>query len=388
MLRSFFKHRKRNYIFLALVLLIILIGFFIFPYLFPERSENQFNLNKNMSQASVVLSLDDEVKHIKTPDAVKAIYMTSWVAGTPSLRAKLVDLIDQTEINSVIIDIKDYSGMIAFLTDDEKVLKYGAPESRIRDIKDFLKLLHQKDIYIIGRISAFQDSHLVNIKPEWAVKKSSDKNQIWRDQKGIAWIDVGARGMWQYLADIGHLSYELGFDELNFDYIRFPSDGNMNDIYYPFSEGVEKKEALRQFFGFLYKEFRGTGAVLSADLFGMTTTNTDDLNIGQYLEYALPYFDYVAPMVYPSHYPPTFIGINNPASEPYKVIKYSLDKAVERASTTPEKIRPWLQDFDLGTNYDAGMVRAEIQAVYDSGLNSFMLWSPSNRYTRGALKSN
>ena len=130
------------------------------------------------------------------------------------------------------------------------------------------------------------------------------------------------------------------------------------------------------------------GAPLSIDLFGMTTTNTDDLNIGQNLENALKYFDYVSPMVYPSHYPKGFNGYANPAAKPYEIVKFSMNSAVERAvkaSTTPLKLRPWLQDFNLGATYDAPMVRAQIQATYDSHLNSWMLWNASNRYTIKAL---
>lgn len=371
----------KKVLFIVIFFAILAILFFL-PYLLPAKTDNQITIIDNTANVSESLN---NVKHIKTPESLKAIYMTSWVAGTLSLRKNLIELIKSTELNAIVIDIKDYSGKIAFKT-DEKVNRFGASEERISDIKDLLKELHDNNIYVIGRISAFQDSFLVNIKPAWGVKKQSDKNELWRDRKGIAWIDAGSEEMWRYLSDIGHFSYSIGFDELNFDYIRFPSDGNMEDIYYPYSEGEEKKEVIRKFFGFLYKEFRDTGAVLSADLFGMTTTNTDDLNIGQYLEYALPYFDFVAPMVYPSHYPATFLGFSNPAEHPYEVIKFSMDEAVKRASTTPEKIRPWLQDFDLGADYDAGMVRAQIQATYDAGLKSFMLWSPSNRYTKDALK--
>ena len=127
---------------------------------------------------------------------------------------------------------------------------------------------------------------------------------------------------------------------------------------------------------------------MSADLFGMVSTNLDDLNIGQVLERAEPYFDYLSPMVYPSHYPNGYNGFANPATKPYEVIKLSMDSAVKRllaASSSPFKLRPWLQDFDLGANYDAAMIRQEKQAVYDAGLNSWLLWSPSNRYTIGAL---
>jgi hypothetical protein len=120
----------------------------------------------------------------------------------------------------------------------------------------------------------------------------------------------------------------------------------------------------------------------------MVTTNTDDLGIGQVLERALPYFDYIAPMVYPSHYPATFLGYKNPAEHPYEVIEYAMGSAVKRlntASTTPLKLRPWIQDFNLGATYDAEKVRAQIKATYDVGLTSWMLWDPKNQYTRGAL---
>ena len=131
-----------------------------------------------------------------------------------------------------------------------------------------------------------------------------------------------------------------------------------------------------------------SGIKISADLFGMTTTNTDDLNIGQILEDALNNFDYVSPMVYPSHYPPTFLGFAKPAEKPYEVVKYSMDQAFTRAinaSSTPLKLRPWLQDFDLGAVYTADMVRAQIQATYDAGLNSWMIWDAGNTYTVGAF---
>ena len=228
------------------------------------------------------------------------------------------------------------------------------------------------------------------MRPDLAVRRASDGG-VWADYKGISWIDPGAKEYWNYLVKIGKESYNDGFDELNFDYIRFPSDGNMKDIKYPFTGTTTKAVMMKNFFSFLNDQLKPTGATLSADLFGMTTTNTDDLNIGQVLENALPYFDYIAPMVYPSHYPSGFLNYKNPASLPYEVVKYSLDKAVARtilASTTPYKIRPWLQDFDLGATYTASMVRKQIQATYDAGLDSWMLWDAANTYTPGAVLSN
>ena len=253
--------------------------------------------------------------HIDTPKPLKAIYMSSWVAGTPSLRKKLVKLIEETELNAVIIDIKDDTGKISFKVEDEYLQKIGSSVNRIPDIVEFIDLLHLKNIYVIGRLSVFQDPYMAHKYPELAVKRKSDGG-VWRDRKGISWLDAGAEDVWKYVVAIARESYNKGFDEINFDYIRFPSDGNTIDISYPFSNEkikadlvLGKAEILRSFFMFVKESFLNEKIVLSADFFGMTTTNSDDLSIGQILEYALPYFDFVSPMVYPSHYPNNFNGV-------------------------------------------------------------------------------
>ncbi len=383
---------KTRRIFLAYcggVFVFALILFFQYSLPYYENS----GLNKATYTAQTASALAEPppfiVTHKKPPIAVKAIYMTSYVAGNKELRGKLVDLIDTTELNAVVIDIKDYSGRIAFKVEDPKLKIVGSEENRIPDIKEFIGTLHDKGIYVIGRISSFQDSYFVKKYPEHAVKTKA--GEIWGDRKNIHWLDAGAVPVWEYLTAIGMEAYAFGFDELNFDYIRFPSDGNMNDIAYPYSQGKVKSVVLKEFFAYLDKTFHAKGIPISADLFGMTTSNTDDLGIGQILEDALEHFDYVAPMVYPSHYPPTFMGIANPASKPYEVISYAMKKSVDRAiiaTTTPLKLRPWLQDFSIGgTTYTKEMVRAQIQATYDVGLTSWMMWNASNRYTAAALLS-
>ncbi len=331
------------------------------------------------------------VTHVETPEEVKAIYMSSWVAGTPSFREKLVKIMDETEINSVIIDIKDYTGKVSFIIDEKPFNEINSSEKRISDVKEFIGRLHDKNIYVIGRISTFQDPHLVSVWPEEAVKKGSDKSLPWKDHKGISWIDAGSEKVWKYSVDLAKISYEYGFDEINFDYIRFPSDGNMKDIYFPYSEGKVKHEVLKSFFEYLKENLGGSEMKISADIFGMTTTNTDDLGIGQILEDALLNFDYVAPMVYPSHFPNNWAGMAKPAEKPYDVIHRSMGSAVKRAEALGvdvHKLRPWLQDFDLGAKYTKEMVLAQIDATYDVGLNSWMLWDPKNIYTKEALKLN
>ena len=334
--------------------------------------------------------------HLPTPEPLKAIYMTSWIAGTPSLREpRIMDLLRETELNAVVIDIKDDTGKISFNVSDPFLQKFNSSENRIPGIKELIARLHEEGVYVIGRISVFQDPYLTGLRPDLAVKRASDKSVVWTDRKGISWMDASSREVWEYVVAIGKEAYSIGFDELNFDYIRFPSDGDMRDIYYPLSEervladpDLGKAKILREFFSYLHEEFRDTGAVISADLFGMTTTNSDDLNIGQILEYAAPYFDYIAPMVYPSHYPKGFNGYEDVNKYPYEIVKYSMDKGVEKliaASSSPSKLRPWLQDNNYPVTYTAEMVRAQIQATYDAGLTSWMLWDAANTYTREAL---
>lgn len=378
---------------------------------------------QNNSTASSTSSVPVFVpSYVSTPDSVKALYMTSWVASSAALRGNLVKLVDETELNTIVIDIKDYTGTIAFPVENPALKAYGSEEVRVKDMRKFIEELHQKGVYVIGRVAVFQDAYYVKKRPDLAVKNKAG-TAVWKDRKGISWIDAGAKEYWDYMVLLARESHAIGFDEINFDYIRFPSDGNMQDISFPFSSTTPKAEVMRQFFAYLNDELvpprkvlgepqglsLGNRLKISADLFGMVTTAQDDMGIGQLFEHALPYFDYVAPMVYPSHYPPTFQGYKNPAAYPYEVVKYAMQEGVRRAdalerkelgvkmgtttvSSLPiehiyrDKLRPWLQDFDLGANYDAVEVRAQIKATYDVGLDSWMLWSASNKYTKGALE--
>ncbi len=374
------------------------------------------------------------VKHAPLPNQVKAIYMTSCVAGTPSFRKDLVELMKETEINSVIIDVKDYSGTISFRPESSAWLPaWENARCGARDMKEFIAELHELDIFVIARITVFQDPFHAERFPAQAVKKS-DGVTVWHDHKGLSFIDVAAREYWDHIIELSVDSYNLGFDELNFDYVRYPSDGNMKDILFPHSMAGEykadKPANLEAFFKYLnekldeeelFAKYRhentGRGEATpwtSADLFGMTTTNYDDLSIGQVQERAVPYFDFVAPMVYPSHYPDDYLGLGDPNDHPYKIVHHAMKSGVDRllASTTPvasfthermgtstpvvyqkpvyeaSKLRTWIQDFDYGGDYGPEEVRTQIQASYDAGVMDWMIWAPSNRYTKAALEPN
>lgn len=369
----------------AISIAVFSIGAFGGIYFFlPKLSTVEYSADLALA-ATTTMVKPWAATHVSTPEPLKALYLTSWVAGSKSLREPVLSLLQSTEANAVVIDIKDYTGNISFPLDDP-ALK-GAVENRIPDIRTLIESLHEKHIYVIGRVAVFQDPFMVKHHPEVAVKRKSDPSVVWKDYKGISWIDAGSQEYWNYMITLGKAAYKEGFDEINFDYIRFPSDGDMTDVYYPVSNGMAKSEVLEHFFQYLHEGFAGTGIKISADIFGMTTTNSDDLGIGQVLEKALPYFDAIAPMVYPSHYPTGFINLKNPAAHPYEVIKFSMDHAVLRASTTPLKLRPWLQDFNLGAVYTPEMIRAEKKAVYDSGLTSWMMWNAASKYTKAALDS-
>lgn len=407
----------------------------------PEFLVVSYESNRNSeaveaaAQAGKVKPIKDNrvtVGHQPLPDPVKAIYMTACVAGTPSLRTGLVELVEETEINSIVIDVKDYSGTISFPPESDAWRPaWEAARCGTADLREFIAELHEKGIFVIARITVFQDPFYTEVRPDLAVKKA-DRETVWKDHKGLSFIDVAAREYWDHIIELAVESYNLGFDEINFDYIRYPSDGPMDDIAFVHSEagqyGDDKQANLEAFFSYLHErmtdtnmfaEYRhantGREAAIpwtSADLFGMTTTNFDDLSIGQIQDRAAPYFDFIAPMVYPSHYPNSFLGLGNPNDYPYEVVNHAMQSGVDRmtvgttplpgfkheriGTTTPavykkpvytaDKLRTWIQDFDYGGDYDAADVRAQIQASYDAGVNSWMIWSPSNRYTRAALE--
>ncbi len=393
MIRILKNNKHDVYLFVGVLGLVLIVLSFVLPFVLRDHY-----FRKEVANAISASSTPQETvyvpAYVATPDSVRGIYMTSWVASSKQLRDNLVKIADETEINTIVIDIKDYSGRIVFPIENNPKLKaFGSEEVRVRDLKDFIAELHKKNIYIVGRVAVFQDAYFVKHRPDLAVKTKDGLN-VWKDRKGISWIDAGSREYWDYIIEVAKESHKIGFDEINFDYIRFPSDGNMKDISFPFSSTTPKSLVMRNFFEYLHNHIKDEGFKTSADLFGMTTSETSDMGIGQILENALPYFDYVMPMVYPSHYPPNFEGFVEPESHPYEVIKITMQSGVDKrnvlASTTGQtlgELRPWLQDFGLRVTYGQKEVRDQIKATNEVGLDSWILWSPSNKYTRGALQN-
>lgn len=389
---------------------VVAVAAFSLPHEWRASVDGVLTEESKQEEESVVTPPKPIAEHIQPPEPLKGIYMSQCVVGTPSFREKLVKLIDDTELNAVIIDIKDYTGKIAFTTDNPALADSVSDACGARDMRSFVKMLHEKEIYVIGRITVFQDPYYTSKHPESAVKSASTGG-AWKDHKGLAFIDVSHKPYWDYVVELSREAYEVfGFDELNYDYIRYPSDGPMQDAVYI---NPRKSEAVELFWKYLAEHVKPIGVTMSADLFGMTATNTDDLNIGQQLERALPHFDYVMPMVYPSHYPKGFNNLGNPNMYPYEIVQFSMAEAARRAqspttvvktlagtpvaSTSPQlytkdvysplKLRTWLQDFDYGKDYTIQDVKAQVQATYDAGLSSWIFWDPANKYEslRGAL---
>ncbi len=418
--------RKKNFyavFFLALPFLLYFCFVPILPALFNftdmVASNYQYAVNKvnakdfvykaaSVSDSIETVNLEKSSKKLENPpDILKAMYITGWSAGSKNYLNYLHELLKITQINAVVIDVKDASGIVSYKTSAKKAKEYRAYHSEIPDVNDLVKKLHDQGIYVIGRIAVFEDPMLAQHRPNLAVydkSKTTDSSLpvLWQDSNGLSWVDPASKEVWDYNIEIAKDALSHGFDEINFDYVRFPTDGNMDDVAFPvWDSNIPKHIIIKSFFKKLRESL--PDAKISADLFGQTTTNTDDMGIGQIFEDSLGYFDYVCPMIYPSHYAEGFIGYKNPADHPYQVITYSLNSALARqkvyakineklnpglARTALAKIRPWIQDFDLGALYDADMVKQEIKAVINSmgeDFDGYMLWNPSNYYTKEAI---
>ena len=331
------------------------------------------------------------------PKIIRGIYLTAWSAGVPSVIEGVIEKSKNSEINAVVIDVKDFTGTLSYHTDIKDVNKYGASKQRAKDINGVIKAFHDAGIYVIARITAFQDPILALHRPDFVIhdlqKITSStpisSSTVWLDNHGLGWIDPAAEGYWDYLIEISRDARDRGFDELNFDYIRFPSDDGIENTYFlSWNENSKREDAIETFFKYLRKELKGIP--ISADVFGQTTvTYGSDIGIGQIVEDAYTYFDAVAPMIYPSHYIKSFLGFENAAEHPYEVIHYSMDHAFRRlramGTSTNAVIRPWLQDFGIeGVEYTPEMVEAQIKAVKDilgDAYAGYLLWDPENTYT-------
>ena len=405
------KAFRELYIAFFLILISVTIGgFFIFfqkPNPFPQKEVNpveveflpatiaEVPLNPTTTDATTTTT-DIGIKNSRStflaPKILRSIYLTGWSAATPKSVDYAINIADETDINAVVIDIKDWSGYINYDTQVPEAEEYNAERVILPNIETLIDKFHKRGIYVIARITIFQDPILAQAKPNLAIYQESDNSLLWLDKSGLAWIDPASKEAWEYNVAIAKDALNRGFDELNFDYIRFPSDGDLKNMGFPFWDEIKPMSSvIKEFYSYIREEL--PVATLSVDLFGLSTISSN-FGVGHNIEDAYQYFDFVSPMVYPSHYAKGFIGYENPAEYPYEVIKHSMDSALNKLNIlnhnqpVKAKLRPWLQDFDLGADYDEEQVRLEIKAVRDSlkdDFSGFMLWNSENIYTREAL---
>ena len=312
---------------------------------------------------------------------VRGIYVNRWAAQSPNRMRSLIALADSTEVNAFVIDIKDEFG-INYASSDTLVQRNGGRAGAIPGLRPLLDTLEAHGILAIARIVVFKDSVTARLNPEWTIRKAD--GTPWRDKEGLAWVNPYHRDVWELNLRVAEEVTRLGFDEIQWDYIRFPEPyRSLPPQVFPGAEGT-KTQALVRFLEAAKTRMNALGVRSTADVFGLVTTVKGALEIGQSWEPLSPVTDVLLPMVYPSHYPRGAFGLDRPNADPYAVIYAAISKAHERdlaLGITGEHVRPWIQAFTYGAPpYGAREVRLQKQAIYDAGYDGWILWHPGTRY--------
>lgn len=372
-----------------------------------EPKENILEQNNDITDDIIASDIpldNDEVIETTTPqkvirDDIKAIYLTGWSAGTKSKLESSIENMKSNGFNAVVIDIKDEAGRLSYKSSVQTAIDIGASQNMISNISSTIELLKENDIYVIGRIVTFKDPLYAKKTPEIAYKKSD--GTLWTDYSGNNWPNPYNEASWEYPISLAKEAAQLGFDEIQFDYIRFPSsEGKTKQIAFGFeSDTKTKSQTINSFLEKVMAELEEYDVIVSADVFGIITKRNGDFeNIGQDFAAIAQIVDVICPMVYPSHYASGEYKLANPDKSPYYTIYYSISDALKRYDEIEDidakkaVIRPYLQDFTaswLGKGkyltYSTEEVKLQIQACYDLRIGSFTLWDPSNKYCYDAL---
>lgn len=323
------------------------------------------------------------------PAVVRGLYVNAWIFGSGRLEP-LIRLADTTEINAFVIDVKDGTGYLTYRSSVPTAIEIGANGLvRAPDVRERLARLRQHGVHPIARIVVAKDPLLANGKPNWAV--SDTRGGLWADRIGHHWVDAYRDSVWMYAADLAEEAVLMGFAEIQFDYIRFPDEPaeRMTTAIFPARrEGQSRRSAVTQNLGILRDRVQALGVPFTVDIFGLTTSATTDMGIGQYWDDIASQADVVLPMVYPSHYGRGAYGIPFPNAEPYAVVRRALEDGVarNRQIANAATIRPFLQSFSIRrVRYGAAEIRAQIEATYDLGLTDWILWNASGRYPSDAF---
>ncbi|MBI3551900.1 MAG: putative glycoside hydrolase [Elusimicrobia bacterium] len=316
--------------------------------------------------------------------ALRGVHMTGWGAGSPKMRRRMIADLKAAQLNAVVIALKEFDGRM-FVKGVPLAREVGSYVNAIPDLPQAVGEFKAAGLYSVGRIVLFADDLLARRRPDLAVHGPDGK--LWTNYKGVAWVDPYRKEVWDYDIEIASKAAAAGFDEIQFDYIRFPADGDTNLCRYSRADHSRKTAAaaLVEFLILARARLKPLGVKLSIAVFGLTTTVDNGMGIGQHLERMAGLVDFVSPMMYPSHYHKGEYGIPNPNKDPYKTIHLGLRDASEKLGAQSWQLRPYFQDFSLGVRYGPDKVRAQILAAKRVGVESWILWNPQNRYTWSAV---
>jgi hypothetical protein len=329
---------------------------------------------------------------VATPRVVRGLYVNRWAALGQRMW-ELIDVAKRTEVNALVIDVKDDRGFVLYRSTVPLAREIGADTNRAmsyRRVRMVLDSMRTHGIYPVARIVVAKDPLLAEKKLEWSIKQRSDPSKPWLDKNGRPWLDPHQRGVWQYATDLAKEAVNLGFSEVQFDYVRFPDEKRLvREAVFPLANGRVRAQVIREQLAFTRAELKSTRVPMTIDVFGLTATDTTDMGIGQQWEMFVDQADAVLPMVYPSHFAPGTYKLSNPNAAPHATIDHAMKDANRRSAgiANAARIVPWYQDFTLGPpRYGAAEVRAQIRAGYENGVKSWMLWNPGSRYNVGALE--
>ena len=323
-------------------------------------------------------------------DFVKGVYLSYYGVGDRTLREQVLGLLDRTELNAVVIDVKGDRGFIPYESRVPLTVEAGAlGPVRLRDLDALLVRLRSQEVYSIARVVVFKDHVLARHRPDWAVVDAGTGSP-WLDNEGLAWVDPFAEAAWTYSIAVAREAAEWGFREIQFDYLRFPSDGRLGAARYSKPSTPEaRRQAISAFLERAREALVPTGASVAVDVFGYTAFNQNDSGVGQRVEDLAPRVDYLCPMAYPSAYHRGIPGYPDPVVHPYEVVRETVRRMRERVGRASARFRPWIQYFrDYAFDrrpFGVAEVRAQMQAARDAGAAGWMIWNPRNQYTVEAL---
>jgi len=312
------------------------------------------------------------------PVELRGIHVTEPLASLPG---RLEEYLRLPGLNALEVDVKDEGGQIGFVRGAPKLARAIGAARPYYNARHVAALAHKHGIYLIGRVVSFQDPILSAARPDLAVR--TPDGSVWKTRAGLGWLDPANRGAWNYDLAVAEAAAKAGFDEIQLDYVRFPSDGDLALMRFPAQVGEAKTWTIARYVHFMSTRLHRLNVRVSIDVFGLSASR--ELGVGQRPARLARYVDAVSPMVYPSHYTPGELGIDDPNGSPGPTVSASLSDFRRALRGTHARLVPWLQDFSLGRSYSAADVQAQIQAARYWHSAGFLLWNPFGLYTDGIL---